>query len=115
MSARPPLTLLVADLVGIAPEPLRDAAVLTGLLIAAAGAAGLHAEGLPTVRERGDGGVGAALLHDGQHIVLHSYPERGLLLIDLLSANVNDARKAVDVFARRLAPRDVRTGTRERA
>lgn len=109
-----PRTLLVADLVGIAPEPLGDAAALTGLLIAAAGAAGLHAEGLPTVREHGRG-VGAALLHDGQHIVLHSYPERGLLLVDILTANVADARKAVDVFARRLAPREVRTGTRERA
>jgi S-adenosylmethionine/arginine decarboxylase-like enzyme len=106
--------LLVADLTGIGQESLRDAPTLTGLIIAAAGAAGIHADVLPFVRGSGSGGVAAALLHDGQHIVLHSWPERGLLTLDVLASSAADARKAVDVFARRLAPKDVRTGTRER-
>jgi hypothetical protein len=45
----PPLAHVSADLIGVRSGPLRDVALLSGLLIAAAGAAGLNAIGAPVV------------------------------------------------------------------
>jgi S-adenosylmethionine/arginine decarboxylase-like enzyme len=105
---------LIADLVGVAQLPLRDVATLGGLLIAAAGAAGFTAIGAPVVRQLPSEDVAAVLLLDGCHIALHAFPRRELLLLDVLAHEAADARKALDVFARRLAPREIRSDIRAR-
>jgi S-adenosylmethionine/arginine decarboxylase-like enzyme len=109
-----PIAHLVADFVGVPPQQLRDGALLHGLLIAAAGAAGLNAIGLPVARSRPDGGVGLMLLLDDYHIAAHAVPERQVLLLDVLAGSAADARRALDVFARRLTSREIRSDTRER-
>jgi len=112
--ARGAFTHLTADLVGVARSRLRDADLLHGLLIAAAGAAGLAATGAPLIRQRPSNGIAGVLLLDGCHVTVHSFPERELLLIDVLAPAAHDARKALDVFARRLAPREIRSESRPR-
>jgi S-adenosylmethionine/arginine decarboxylase-like enzyme len=101
---------LTADFVGVPVEHLRDGTLLGGLLIAAAGAAGFAPIGLPVLRSS-DGGIGAVLLLDGCHITAHTFPARELLLLDVLAPTEVDARRAFDVFARRLTAREVKPKT----
>ena len=103
-----------ADLAGIASGPLRDAALLSGLLIAAAGAAGLNPSGTPHVRIASTGGVSAVLFLDPCHVSIHSLPDRGLALVDVLTRDAADAATALDVFVRRLVPTAVTSDTRMR-
>jgi S-adenosylmethionine/arginine decarboxylase-like enzyme len=105
---------LIADLVGVTPPALRDAGTLGGLLIAAAGAAGFTAIGAPVVKQLPSDDVAAVLLLDGCHIALHAFPQRELLLLDVLAHQAGDAKKALDVFARRLGPREIRSEVRAR-
>ncbi len=71
--------------------------------------------GLPTVREhKASGGVSAVLLLDDAHIAIHALPSRRTLLFDLVAPASHDFRKALDVFARRLTPRDIKSETRGR-
>ena len=107
-------THVAADLVGVPAESCRDAALLTGLLIAAAGAAGYAAIGAPVVKQLPAGDVAGVMLLDGCHMALHSFPERELILLDILAPASRDARKALDVFARRLSPRQIRSEARPR-
>lgn len=104
---------MTADFVGVPPEQLRDSAMIGGLLIAAAGAAGFGSIGLPTVRERADS-LGAIILLDGCHVSAHAYAVRGLLLFDALAPSQQDAKRALDVFTRRLTAREVRVDMRAR-
>lgn len=115
MTAAPQLVHVSADLTGIGTGPLRDAALLSGLLIAAAGAAGLIATGAPIVRTALSGGVSAVLLLEPCHVSIHSLPERGLVLVDVLAPDATGADKALDVFVRRLNPGAVVSETRMRA
>ena len=110
----PGFTHLVADFHGVAPAQLRDGALVSGLLIAAAGAAGFSAMGAPLVRHLPHDGVAALLLLDTCHMSVHTVPERGLLLLDVLAPAAHDARKALDVFARRLSAREIRSDQRAR-
>jgi len=103
-----------ADLSGVASGALRDAALLSGLLIAAAGAAGLNAAGAPVVRTAPTGGISAVLLLDPCHVSIHSFPDRGLALVDVLASDVAGATKALEVFVRRLVPVAVTSDTRKR-
>jgi S-adenosylmethionine decarboxylase len=103
-----------ADLAGVGSGPLRDAGLLSGLLIAAAGAAGLNAAGAPIVRTAPTGGISAVLLLDPCHVSIHSLPDRGLALVDVLAPDVALATKALDVFVRRLVPTAVTSDTRLR-
>lgn len=107
-------THLLADFVGVPGAQLRDAALVTGLLIAAASAAGLTAHGGPIVRVLPHDGVTGLFLLEGSHITVHTLPERGLLLLDVLAHGSHDARRAVDVFARRIDAREVRSGQHAR-
>lgn len=107
-------THLTADLSGVAASSLRDATALTGLLIAAAGAAGFAAIGAPVVRQLPDGEVAAVLFLDACHITLRTLPDRELLLLDILAPVARDSQKALDVFTRRLAPKKLRSETRTR-
>jgi S-adenosylmethionine decarboxylase len=110
----PRLAHVSADLGGVGSGALRDATLLSGLLIAAAGAAGLNAAGVPIVRTALTGGVSAVLLLDPCHVSIHSLPERGLALVDILARDKTGAEKALDVFVRRLAPVTVNSDTRMR-
>lgn len=107
-------THATADFLGVAAARLRDVGLLSGLLVAAAGAAGFSALEAPTLHRRPRDGVAGLYLLDGCHIALHSYPEQELLLLDVLAESGYDARKAIDVFTRRLGARDVRTAMRGR-
>ncbi|MBA3672234.1 MAG: S-adenosylmethionine decarboxylase [Gemmatimonadaceae bacterium] len=103
-----------ADLSGVGSGALRDSGLLSGLLIAAAGAAGLTAAAAPIVRTASDGGISAVLLLDPCHVSIHSLPDRGLALVDVLARSEVGASKALDVFVRRLLPAAVAQDVRMR-
>jgi S-adenosylmethionine/arginine decarboxylase-like enzyme len=105
---------LIADFLGVPAAQLGDNALVSGLLIAAAGAAGVNASEMPTLRIRHSGGLTAALLQDECHITVHSFPERELLLVDVLVPRGVDGALALDVFARRLTAREIKRDSRER-
>jgi S-adenosylmethionine/arginine decarboxylase-like enzyme len=105
---------LTADFVGVPSEQLQDVTLLGGLLVAAAGAAGLAGAHPPTLRERADGVISAALLLDGAHIVIHAFAQRRVLLFDVIAPTSHDFRKALDVFARRLTASEIHSNTRSR-
>lgn len=109
-----PFTHLLADFIGVSAPQLRDAGALSGLIVAAAGAAGFASLGAPVIRQTLHDGCAGLLLLDGCHIALHGFPERELLLLDVLAPAEREARKAVDVFARRLAPASLRVEVRAR-
>jgi len=109
-----PLAHVSADLAGVGSGALRDAPLLSGLLIAAASAAGLNAAAAPVVRTAGGGGISAILLLDPCHLSVHSFPDRGLALVDVVARDGAVATKALDVFVRRLVPTNVTSETRMR-
>lgn len=109
-----PFTHLTADFIGVAAAKLQDQSLVSGLVIAAAGAVGLNPAGSPVVRPLPDGVVAGLLMLDGCHIVAHAFPGRALLLLDILATSRQDTQKAVEVFARRLAPTEVRSEIRAR-
>jgi S-adenosylmethionine/arginine decarboxylase-like enzyme len=105
---------LTAEFAGVPTEQLQDAALLGGLLIAAASAGGFNPIGVPTVKKHVDGAVSAMLLLDGAHLVIHAMPRRQTLLFDVVAPASHDFRKALEVFARRLTARDIKSDTRGR-
>jgi len=107
-------THLVADFIGVSREPLADQALLTGLLIAAAGAAGYPTTGAPVTRRLGTDGISVVLFLDGCHMSVHALPSRGVLLLDVLADAHIDARKALAVFTRKIRAVEVRTAERAR-
>jgi len=66
------------------------------------------------VRQMPNGELGAVLLLERFHIAAHTVPSLGTLLLDVLAPHSAEARKAVDVFARRFAPATVRIEERPR-
>ena len=114
MTEAPSLAHVSADLAGVPSGALRDASLLSGLLIAAAGAAGLNATGTPIVRSAPSGGISSVLLLDPCHVSIHSLPERGIALVDILARDAAGAEKALEVFVRRLVPVAVTSDTRVR-
>jgi len=107
-------THLSADFSGVDPSRLRDVSLLTGLLIAAAGAAGLAGSGTPIVRQLPNEAVTGVLLLGGSQTTVMTDPELGLLLLDVIAPATHEPTKALDVFARRLAAREVRSEQRAR-
>jgi S-adenosylmethionine/arginine decarboxylase-like enzyme len=105
---------LSAEFLGVPPEQLSDARLIAGLLIAAASAAGFGHAGMPSVRDQAVGGVSAVLVVDSGHIAVHSVPQRQVLLLDVVAPVSHDFRKVVEVLARRLTAREVKTATRTR-
>jgi S-adenosylmethionine/arginine decarboxylase-like enzyme len=110
----PAFVHLVADMLGASAAQLRDHGLVSGLLVAAAGAAGFSATSAPVFRRLPNDGVGGLLLLDGCHIAVHTFPERELLLLDILALSTHEPRKALDVFARRLTARAVHSEVRDR-
>lgn len=106
MKASEPIVVVhvFAELAGIDSTRLHDRALLGGLLIAAAGAAGLHAAHAPVLHHDAMRGVDALLLLDGGHAAMHSYAEDETLFIDIVAPQSADLDKALAVFTRRLLP-----------
>ncbi len=97
----------MAELTGIPSAQLHDRALLGGLLIAAAGAAGIHAAHPPLIRSHDARGVDALLLLDGGHAAVHAHAPQSTLLLDFLAPEPIELARALDVFTRRLMPRAV--------
>jgi len=93
---------LGADFRSVSAAQLRDSTMISGLLIAGAGAAGFTTVGAPVVRKLPNDGVAVILLLDGCHMAVHAFPERELLLLDILTLATYNVSKALDVFTRRL-------------
>ena len=110
----PPFIHLLADFLGVPAAQLRDGSLVGGLLVAAAGAAGLTAHGAPVMRTLPHDGVAGLFLLEGCHIAVHTFPAEELLLLDVLARATRDGQKAVDVFARRLTARAIHAETRAR-
>ena len=66
------------------------------------------------VRTAPSGAVSALLFLDPCHVSIHSLPDRGLALVDILVSDAGGAVKALDVFVRRLVPPAVTSETRMR-
>lgn len=114
-AALPVFTHLLADFAGVSAARLADVALVGGLLVAAASAAGLAAGGAPLVRALPSGGVTAVLFSDGCHVLVHTLPADGLLLLDVLVRGTRPAaERAADVFARRLGVAAARTAAHTR-
>ena len=108
-------THLLADLVGVPPDLLGDSDLIRGLLIAGASAAALKPSGLPAVDTPTGPERSMILIVAGGHIAAHTFPERQLLLLDVLCDSRHDPRRVLEVFARRLSTRDIRSETRSRS
>ena len=87
---------------------LRDGTALAGLMLSAAGAAGLSTTESPIVRALPRDGLAAVLLLDIGHIAVHTIPERETVVVDFLVAAGRDPNKAVDVFARKFGIAEAR-------
>lgn len=98
---------LRAELTGVTPARLRDRALIGGLLIAAAGAAGLHANHTPILLVDEQRGVDGLLLLEAGHATVHCFASERTLLLDILVPEPADLDKAVAVFTRRLSPTGV--------
>jgi S-adenosylmethionine/arginine decarboxylase-like enzyme len=110
----PPLVHRTADFRGVTSPLLRDGEALSGLLLSAAGAAGLATAGPPMVRTLRRDGLTVVLLLDLGHVVAHTIPSRELILLDLLVPTGRDPQKAVDVFTRKLGTSEARSGRLDR-
>ena len=104
----------MADFTGVPVEQASDTAFLTGLLIAAAGAAGYPTTGAPVARH-GGGAHSIVLFLDGCHLSVHAHPGRGLVLVDILADARIDPKKALTVFTRKLRASAVHTQDLARA
>lgn len=102
-----------ADLTGIAPDALADAAGLGALLLAAANAAGLSPARPPAV-EPGARGLSAVLVCHGGHVSLHAIPQSGICHVDVAGLGITRPRRGLDVICRRLAARELRVEQHER-
>ena len=110
----PTFSHLSADFVGALPSQLGDTALISGLLVSCAGAAGLTVIGPPVVRKLPGDAISVVLLLDDCHMTAHTFPSQQLLLLDILTRAAHDAQKALDVFTRRLSAREVRCEKRSR-
>ncbi len=85
---------------------------MSGLLLAAANAAGLTPAAPPTLKS-GPRGVAGVLLCHGGHVALHAVPETGECHADVAGFGTGP-RRGLDIIIRRLAPREMWTDTRRR-
>lgn len=110
----PPLTHRTADFRGVPAAFLRDGSAVAGLLLSAAGAAGLATFEPPLIRTLPREGIAVVVLLDLGHMSVHTIPARELLVLDLLVPAGRDPQKAVDVFVRKLGVTESRTARLDR-
>jgi len=96
---------LYADLHGVTEKDLRDEQKLKRLLHEACDASDLTAVGQPVVHRFTGGGEGLTgfLLLSESHISVHTYPEIGLLMVDILTCGKTHPREGLSVFERKLS------------
>jgi S-adenosylmethionine/arginine decarboxylase-like enzyme len=94
----------LVELRNIPAERLADAAALAALVVAAAGAVGIPPHAPPIVKQ-GTGTLAVGLLCREGHIVLHTSPQEGLCVVDVVARLPARAAQGLDVITRRLAPR----------
>ena len=107
-------THLLADLHGVSPERLNDAALLADCLLGAARECRLTPLGAPVMYGFPGGGVTGFLLLAESHIALHTYPERGFMALDVFSCGRGDPLAALAVLRAALAPQRERVQLTER-
>jgi S-adenosylmethionine decarboxylase len=101
-----PFAHRVAELTGIDAATLKDGAALSALIVAAAGAVGIAAVSPPLVRQS-PGGYAVGLICAEGHIVIHTVPDRGICLVDVLGRIPATPERGIDVIARRLGAHSV--------
>lgn len=112
---KPPAVIhLTADFLGASPLQLTDQSLISGLVVSAAGAAGMQSSGAPVVLKHPDGGLSVILPLDGCHCSLHTLPTQEVAILDVLARPPHDPQMALDVVVRRLQARTVSTERRER-
>ena len=102
---------LFADLGGIPGDRLGDPQALSGLLLAAANAAGLNPADPPSVRS-GTTGTTALLVCRGGHVALHTIPEDGVCFADVAGLGAVQPQRGLDVIIKRLGAKEVRVDSR---
>ena len=110
----PAVVHLTADFIGVPAQQLGDSSLISGVMVSAAGAAGMSSSGAPVVLRHPEGGLSVSLPLDGCHISIHTIPDREIALLDVLATPPHDPQRALDVVTRRLSARSVRTERRER-
>ena len=91
----------VAELESPAGAPLRDADLLSAVVVAAASAIGLPAEAPPLAKTGPTGVVVVLACRDG-HIAVHTDPDRRRCLVDVVTRLELPVQRAAEVIARRL-------------
>jgi S-adenosylmethionine decarboxylase len=105
---------ITADFIGASVLQLTDHPLISGMLVSAAGAAGMKASGSPSVKVHPQGGLSVFLPVDGCHMSIHTFPEQELAIVDIIAAPPHDPQRALDVMTRRLTARTVRVERRIR-
>lgn len=104
-----PATLIgrhaLIDFHGVLPDLLTDSALISRLLIAAAGAAGATPLSDPVMHIFPGGGLTGFLPLSESHIAVHTYPERGYLAADVFTCGSCSPEAAAVVFRAALQPR----------
>ena len=108
------ITHLTADFIGASAQQLGDQALISGILVSAAGATGMKASGPPTVIVHPGGGLSVILPLDGCHMSVHTIPARELAILDVIALPPHYPRQALEVIARRITAKTVRTEQRTR-
>lgn len=102
---------LLADLHGVAPALLRDAAFVDALLRRAAVAAGAHILHGHFHTFGDGGGVTGVLLLAESHISVHTWPESGFAALDIFMCGAARPRAALEAIEAALRPETSETRT----
>lgn len=89
------------ELTALGGPKLADPDALAGLVIAAASAVGLQGHGPPVARS-GPRGVAVVLVGHGGHLALHTIPDEGRAILDLVVPAPATPQRAVEIITRRL-------------
>ncbi|MCO6457558.1 MAG: adenosylmethionine decarboxylase [Pirellulaceae bacterium] len=101
---------LLADLLGVRPDLLRDEPYLDGLLRTALQQAGFHILRLDSHKFPGAGaGVTSLALLSESHAAIHTYPEYEYLALDVFSCGAADPQVVLDQVVSALRPAEIRT------